>query len=185
MTGSITAAFEKSGKGKVTFSHRQHTKTEAKYVHGHIDLHKKLKLCCNRAEIVRWVSENLRPFKIVSDRGFQSLMKTGRPDYYIPSPSTVSRDVKRVFAKCRERIAKMLKASQQLWCRLVQKKLTWYQDYDGDLNFATDAWTSPNHKAYVAVSVHMEWKGKPLSLILDLVEVAKVNTLPDCSQLLS
>ena len=79
----------------------------------------------------------------------------------------------------------MLKASQQLWCRLVQKKLTWDQDYDGDLNFATDAWTSPNHKAYVAVSVHMEWKGKPLSLILDLVEVAKVNTLPDCSQLLS
>ena len=31
----------------------------------------------------------------------------------------------------------------------------------------------------------MEWKGKPLSIILDLVKVAKVNTLPDCSQLLS
>ena len=98
-TGSITAAFEKSGKGKVTFSHRQHTKMEAK------------------AEIVCWVSENTRPFKIVSDRGFQSLMKTGRPNYYIPSPSTISRDVKRVFGKCRERIAKMLKASQQFLCQ--------------------------------------------------------------------
>jgi hypothetical protein len=31
----------------------------------------------DRAEIVRWVSENLRPFEIVRDRGFQSLMKTG------------------------------------------------------------------------------------------------------------
>ena len=30
---SITAAFERKGKGKVTFSHRQHTKTEARYVH--------------------------------------------------------------------------------------------------------------------------------------------------------
>ena len=30
--GSITAAFERKGKGKVTYSHRQHTKTEAKYV---------------------------------------------------------------------------------------------------------------------------------------------------------
>ena len=39
-TGSITAAIEKSRKGKVTFSHRQHTKMEAK------------------AEIVHWVSEN-------------------------------------------------------------------------------------------------------------------------------
>jgi len=30
--GSITTAFEQHGKGKVTFSHCQHTKTEARYV---------------------------------------------------------------------------------------------------------------------------------------------------------
>lgn len=35
-------------------------------------------------------------------------MKTGRPGYYIPSPETVSRDVKRVFVKARQRIAAML-----------------------------------------------------------------------------
>ncbi|KAG1836176.1 hypothetical protein DFJ58DRAFT_669914, partial [Suillus subalutaceus] len=70
--GSITASFERKGKGKVTYSHRQHTRTETK------------------AEIVRWVAESLRPFEIVQDRGFQSLMKTGRPEYYLPSPSTVS-----------------------------------------------------------------------------------------------
>jgi len=28
-TGLITSAFERKGKGKVTYSHRQHTKTEA------------------------------------------------------------------------------------------------------------------------------------------------------------
>jgi hypothetical protein len=61
-----------------------------------------------RAEIVRWVAESKRPFKIVKDRGFQSLMKTGRPAYYIPSPETVSRDVKMVFVEVRKRIAKML-----------------------------------------------------------------------------
>jgi hypothetical protein len=61
-----------------------------------------------RAEIVHWVAEDLRPFKIVDDRGFQSLMKTGRPEHYIPSPSTVSRDVRLVFANARNRIAKML-----------------------------------------------------------------------------
>jgi len=88
--GSITAAFERKGKGKVTFSHRQHDKTET------------------RAEIVRWVSESMRPFNIVNDRGFQCLMKTGRPGYYLPSGSTVSRDVKEVFKMVRSRVAKML-----------------------------------------------------------------------------
>jgi hypothetical protein len=29
-TGSITAAFKRKGKGKVTYSHRQHTKMETK-----------------------------------------------------------------------------------------------------------------------------------------------------------
>jgi hypothetical protein len=35
-------------------------------------------------------------------------MKTGRPGIYIPSASTVSRDVKLVFARTWEQIAKML-----------------------------------------------------------------------------
>lgn len=133
---SITATFERTGKGKVKFSHRQHMKTES------------------RAEIVWWVAESKQPSSIVSDRGFQCLMKTGRPEYYIPSPATVSRDVKMVFVNTRKQIAKML------------------QEHDGVLNFATDAWSSPNHKAYVAVTVHFEHDGKPILMVLDLVEVA-------------
>lgn len=31
MSGSITAAFSRVGKGKVSYSHRQHTKAETKY----------------------------------------------------------------------------------------------------------------------------------------------------------
>jgi hypothetical protein len=97
---------------------------------------------------VCWVSESKRPFSIVQDRGFQNLMKTGRPKYYIPSPSTVSRDVN----VCK-RIAKML------------------QEHNGDLNFATDAWTSPNHKAFIAVTVHFEINGVLMTMLLDLKEV--------------
>ena len=43
------------------------------------------------------------------------------------------------------------------------------------MSFATDAWTSPNHKAFVAVLVHFEHKGKPMCIILDVVEVAEVR----------
>lgn len=50
----------------------------------------------------------MRPLSIVEDRGFKVLMKTGRPEYYIPSRVTVARDVKFVFKKARERIAKLL-----------------------------------------------------------------------------
>ena len=110
------------------------------------------------AEIVRWVAENARPFNIVKDRAFLSLMKTGRPSHYIPSPSTVSRDVKLVFARTRQRIAKMLR------------------EYEGRISFATDSWTSPNHKPYVAVTSHHEEKGMPVCLLLDIVEVAKSHS---------
>ena len=54
--------------------------------------------------------------------------------------------------------------------------LTILKEYDGRLSFATDAWTSPNQRAYVAITVHLEHKGEPISLLLDLVEVAKSHT---------
>lgn len=44
------------------------------------------------------------------------------------------------------------------------------------MNFATDAWTSPNNKAYVAVTVHFEEKGIPVCLLLDVVEVVRSHT---------
>ncbi|KAF8328487.1 hypothetical protein F5887DRAFT_864088, partial [Amanita rubescens] len=106
--GSITEAFERKGKGK-TYSIRAHSRAEIK------------------AEIVRWVCTSLRPFTIVSDEYFLSIVKTGRPEYYVPTPETVSRDVRLVFARTRQRIAKLLSG------------------YDGRLSFTTDAWTSPNH----------------------------------------
>ncbi|KIK80333.1 hypothetical protein PAXRUDRAFT_158958 [Paxillus rubicundulus Ve08.2h10] len=116
--GTITVLFERQGKGKVTYSHRQHTR--------------------------------------ISDRGFQCLMKTGRPEHYIPSPPTVSRDVRLVFARTRQRVATML------------------QEYSGKVNFTTDVWTSPNHRAFIAFSVHLEHNGKPLSMLLDVIETATV-----------
>ena len=67
--------------------------------------------CHRRAEIVCWVSENKRPFKIVTNRGFRSLMKTGWPNYHLPSAETASRDARVVFVNVRKCIAKMLQVS--------------------------------------------------------------------------
>lgn len=88
--GKITTVFERKGKGE-TYSHQPFTKIET------------------RTECVKWCAEALHPFRIVRDRGFLRLMKTGRPGYYVPSPSTVSRDVKVVFVRTRSRVARFLR----------------------------------------------------------------------------
>ena len=99
------------------------------------------------------VTESNRPFQIVSDRSFRALMKIGRPECYIPSAEMLSCDVKSVFVHVHGCIAKLL------------------QEYNGKLNFRTDGWSSPNHRSYIAITIHLERKGEPLSMLLDLIEV--------------
>ncbi|KAF8258464.1 hypothetical protein EI94DRAFT_1429440, partial [Lactarius quietus] len=96
--------------------------------------------------------------RIVNDHAFRSLMKTGQPESFIPSTESLSRDIKNAFVSARGHIAKML------------------QEYNGKLSFATNAWTSPNHKVYVAVTVHLEREGKALSMLLDVIEVPKSHS---------
>ena len=130
-------------------------------------------LIFNRAEIVHWVLESNRPFKIVEDRGFLNLMKTGQPGYYIPLATTVSQDVKLVFGRTRERIAKVLKVL--LAHQKERKELTIYQEYDGLINLITDCWTSPNHIAYMALISQFEVKGVHITIVLDVVELPKAS----------
>ncbi|KAF8994850.1 hypothetical protein BDZ89DRAFT_972040 [Hymenopellis radicata] len=110
-----------------------------------------------QAECARWCAENYRPFKIVADRAFKKLMKTGRPAAYIPHPTTVSRDTKTLFAKTRHRLAKHFKTLKSR------------------LHIATDAWTSPNHKAFVAYTAHWEEDGRRVSTVLDFCELGEVR----------
>ncbi len=74
--GSITVAFAK--QGKVTYSSRQHTKAETRYVILPEAKHFAERLICIfSAEIVRWVAEDLHPFELIGDRGlpFNSLVR--------------------------------------------------------------------------------------------------------------
>ena len=44
------------------------------------------------------------------------------------------------------------------------------------LSFGTDAWTSPNLQAYIAVIVHFEQNGVLMCLLLNLIEVARSHS---------
>jgi len=49
----------------------------------------------------------------------------------------------------------------------MHPKLTFAEikEREGALNFATDAWISPNHKVHVAVTVHFENKVDSLDML--------------------
>ena len=111
-----------------------------------------------RAHLVKWVVESNRPAEILNDRELRTLLTTGRPKLEIPTPTTLRRDICASYEKCRDRIAKLL------------------HDHPGRLHFATDTWTSPNHRAICAWTVHLEHDGHPLSFLLDIVEIPESHT---------
>lgn len=137
-------------------------------------------------EAVRWVTEKKRPFTIVADTSFIRLMKTGpgRAEIYIPSPVTVGRDVRKVFVGTRQRVAKMLQVSRHHVYFADNHSLR-SKEYPGGLSFALDGWTSPNHIPFVAITVHLEQKGVPTSMILDIVKLAKRHTGVNLAQAVS
>ncbi|KAF7348841.1 Dimer-Tnp-hAT domain-containing protein [Mycena venus] len=48
--------------------------------------------------------------------------------------------------------------------------------YNGRLSFSTDAWTSPNHCAFVAWIIHLQHEGQLLAFPLDIYEVPESHT---------
>ena len=44
------------------------------------------------------------------------------------------------------------------------------------MSYAMDTWTSPNGRAFVTITVHFEYEGEPISMLLDIVEVAQSHT---------
>ncbi|KAJ7190630.1 hypothetical protein GGX14DRAFT_382010 [Mycena pura] len=110
-----------------------------------------------RAHFVRWIAEANRPVRIVEDRELKELLGAGRPGLRIPSRRTVARDLNAAYERCSEHVKDLL------------------ENYSGRLSFATDAWTSPNHRAFVAWTVHLPHSGHPLVFLLDIYEVPEVR----------
>ena len=173
---SITATFKCVFKAKVTYSHHQHTTGQQQLKLSKQSL-SSIFHCINPCSSPVWKlfnrSQRVKgPSKaMIMD---SSLMKMGRPGYHIPSAKTVSHDVKKVFTNVRKHVARILPVIVVLSCSYDLQATT--QKYNGNLNFATDTWTSPNHKAYIAFMVHFEQDGDPISMLLDLVEVAKSHS---------
>ncbi|KAF8240027.1 hypothetical protein L208DRAFT_1235205, partial [Tricholoma matsutake] len=80
----------------------------------------------------------------------------GCPGTLLPSPMMVSCDIKASFKK---------------WWQHIHKLLA---EHAGFVHFATDAWTSLNHWAFIAWTVHFHHQGHILMFLLDIIEVPEV-----------
>ncbi|KAJ7715100.1 hypothetical protein B0H14DRAFT_2413324, partial [Mycena olivaceomarginata] len=100
-----------------------------------------------------------RPVKVTHRTHTQpeELLLAGRPELTVPSRRTIGHDLNAAFNRCSQRIVHML------------------ENYNGRVSFATDAWTSPNHRAFVAWTAHLQHEGQPLVFLLDIFEVPEVR----------
>jgi len=65
----------------------------------------------SRVTVARWVSESMRPFHIVKDRGLRWLCKTGRPHFYLPDETTIAKDVKYLYSWSERQLAEELQVN--------------------------------------------------------------------------
>ncbi|KAJ7598262.1 hypothetical protein C8J56DRAFT_708256, partial [Mycena floridula] len=100
------------------------------------------------------------------------LLINGRPGLMVPSESTIARDIKASFECSVEKVSQLL--SMSLLSSIIVPMLKRLQEYPGKISFTSDAWTSPNHRAFVAWTAHFQHQGKLVSFMIDIYEVPQV-----------
>ncbi|KAJ7224709.1 hypothetical protein GGX14DRAFT_350609, partial [Mycena pura] len=100
--------------------------------------------------------------RTLSEAELRHILGAGRPEYRLPGRRTVSRDLYAAYERC-------LLLCYSYYILIV------VQEYPGRLSFGTDAWTSPNHRAFVAWTVHLHHEGELISFPLDVYEVPEVS----------
>jgi hypothetical protein len=57
---------------------------------------------------------------IVKDRALRELLLAGRPTLVVPSPATVSRDIKVCFEHCQEQVGRLLRICAMFFYLSIQ-----------------------------------------------------------------
>jgi hypothetical protein len=109
-------------------------------------------------KLVRWITVNDVTFNVVDDPNFREMIHTMNPAAVVPSKDTIRREIDRRFGEEKKRVRSML------------------QGVPGRLSFAVDAWTSPNMRAFLGITVHWidaDWELR--SLLLDMAPLVECS----------
>lgn len=102
--------------------------------------------------MAKWIFHNHRPFSIVQDEELLEMLRMLYAKVDIPSPNTISRDVREIFALTRKQVRVIL------------------QEYPGHLHICLDGWTSLNVYLFLGVTVHRVISGDLKTFILDFIQ---------------
>ena len=109
--------------------------------------------------LVQWITENCRPVQAVEDWQLHVLLSAGCPFINLPSHMTCSRDIIAAYKEAHKVVTKLL------------------QEMPSYLHFDTDAWTSPNHCAFIVWMVQFEFQGEIVNFLLEIIKVPEVCIL--------
>jgi len=82
--------------------------------------------CSFSVHVVKWVTENNCPVNIINDRELRKMLTVGRSRIELPSPTTISRDIKACFCVSRDHITKLLRVRSHVDVFLLTLELTPY-----------------------------------------------------------
>ncbi|OJT02096.1 hypothetical protein TRAPUB_7442 [Trametes pubescens] len=111
-----------------------------------------------RLLLALWCARRHRPYAIVEDPEIQEVFRMLYSRVYIPSRTTVSRDVRTLHRDMKLGLMQLLAG---LSCRL---------------HLCVDGWTSPNVLSFLGITVHWHWDGEIRHVILDFVRLTSAHT---------
>jgi hypothetical protein len=117
------------------------------FAHG--STYNKVEFCCLAT---LWVLQCHRPFAILDDCPLNRMFQMLYAKVNVPSASTVSRDVKKVYEITKKNVGKVL------------------QSHNQRIHLSVDGWPSPNTFSFLGVVVHQVQGGKLQSYILDFIK---------------
>lgn len=87
------------------------------------------------SQLTKFICKDMRPISIVEGEGFKDFLREIEPRYSIPSRTTVTKNIVKLYDTTRENVRQILS--------------------DKDIALTTDGWTSLATNAYVTVTAHL------------------------------
>ncbi|TBU22600.1 hypothetical protein BD311DRAFT_675736, partial [Dichomitus squalens] len=106
--------------------------------------------------IAMWCARRHRPFTIVEDPEFKSLLEMLYVKVKIPSRHVVSRDIKCILEFSKDRVIARFQV------RLAA--------HPGRIHLCVDGWTSPNVFSFLGITAHWFQEGQLQHIILDFIK---------------
>lgn len=107
-----------------------------------------------RYHLVMWITTRHRPFSIVEDPEFRTLLRMLYGRVEIPSRITVTRDMHLILQDAKTHLTGLLQVSSHRLCAEVLWLNSCFQSLAAKIHLCVDGWTSPNFMSFLGVTAH-------------------------------